>query len=73
MSKDVRCRILRLQPRKFVIISESLAANLEKVCMTNSCKVMIVFLFVPQRLTLVSNAKEKISKLKKSKSMKSEL
>ena len=63
-----------LRPSKsknFVIISESLAAKLEKVCMTNSSKVMIVFFIVPQRLTLVSNAKEKIAKLKQSKAMKS--
>ena len=30
-SKDVRCRVVRLQPQKFVIVYESLATNLEKV------------------------------------------
>ena len=34
-SKDDRCWILRLWPRNFVIISESLAANLEKVRQTS--------------------------------------
>ena len=32
-SKDDRCWILKLRPWNFVTISESLAANLEKVCL----------------------------------------
>ena len=36
--KGVRCWILRLQPRNFVIISESLAANLEKVRQASVCR-----------------------------------
>ena len=42
-SKDNQCWILRLWPRNFVIIFESLAANLEKadLCMTNGSKVLI--------------------------------
>ena len=34
-SKDVRCWILRLRPRNFAIISESLAANLKKSLRNN--------------------------------------
>jgi hypothetical protein len=70
-SKDDRCWILRLRPRNFVIISESLAANLEKVRQTSVWQTVpkfwfIYLFFVPQRLTLVSNAKRKISKSNKS-------
>ena len=65
-SKDDWCWILRLRPRKFVIISESLAANLEKVRQTSVWQFqssdLFVFFIVPQRLTLVSNAKRKIPK-----------
>ena len=50
--------ILRLQSRNFVIISENLVANLEKVRHASVrqmylCSDLFVFLIVPQRLTLV--------------------
>ena len=66
-SKDNWGWILRLRPRNFVIISESLAANLEKVRQTSVWQTVpkfwfICFFIVPQILTLVSNAKRKISK-----------
>ena len=57
--------ILRLRPQTFVIISESLAANLKKVRQTSVWQT-VSFFIVPQRLTLVSNAKRKISKSNKS-------
>ena len=69
-SKDNRCWILRLQSRNFVIISESLAANLKygrplyyKRFQSSD---WYVFSIAPQRLSLVSNAKRKISKSNKS-------
>ena len=69
-TKDVQCWILRLGLQNFLIISESLAANLEKVRQTSVWQFqssdLFVFFIVPQRLTLVSNAKRKISKSNKS-------
>ena len=70
-SKDDRCWILRLWPWNLAIISESLAANLEKVRQTSVWQTvpkfwLFDFFIVPQRLTLVSNAKRKISKSNKS-------
>ena len=73
-SKDNRCwilRVLRLQPPNFVIISESLAANLKKVSRPLYDKQfqssdLFVFFIVPQKLTFISIAKRKISKSKKS-------
>ena len=59
--KNTLAGILRLRPGNFVIISESLAANLEKGRPLydkrfQSSDLFGVF-FLPQRLTLVSNAK----------------
>ena len=45
MSKDVQCWILRLQPRNFAIISESLAANLEEVRQTSVWQTVPKFWF----------------------------
>ena len=51
-SRDNQCWILRLRLRNFVIISESLAANLEKVRQISVLFWSICLFFVPQRLTL---------------------
>ena len=64
-----QCWILRLQPRNFIIISESWAANLEKVRHTSVWQIVPKFWFiclfiVSQRLTIVSNVTRKISKWK---------
>ena len=45
-SKYVRCWILRLWPRNFAIISESLAANLEKVRQTSVWQTVPKFWFI---------------------------
>ena len=45
-SKDVRCWILRSRPRNFAIISESLAANLEKVRQTSVWQMVLKFWFI---------------------------
>ena len=45
-SKDDRCWILRLRPRNFGIISESLATNLEKVRQTSVWQTVPKFWFI---------------------------
>ena len=45
-SKDNRCWILRLRPRNFVIIFESLAANLKKVRQTSVWQTVPKFWFI---------------------------
>ena len=45
-SKDVRCWILRLQPQNFVVISESLAASLEKVRQPSVWQTVAKFWFI---------------------------
>ena len=59
---------LRLQPQNIVISSDILAANLEKVRLTSlwfQSSDLFVFFIVPQRPTLVHNARRKISKSNK--------
>ena len=60
--------ILRLRPRNFAIIPESLAPHLKKgnvdLCMTNGSKVLIylTLLYFIFYCTLVSNAKGNLAK-----------